>query len=211
MPRIPTLPEGSLRFFGRIDRFTCECPRCGEILRAHFSGKPVSHVRRAEAKKASPTPAKGEGAKPADVTVYNPLTQRLQCTRCRRVFAVGLLLYPVGSHAAAQQPYDTKPTWQQLLAIRQLSNAAYFVDKPIRGRDSVNLAVDGVCICKDGRIDHVCAVHGWDEQLGPKTPAALQELARQAEHPTLGPPREERPAPDDLEDAELEEDRDGQD
>lgn len=206
------MPEGSLRLFGRIDRFTCECPRCGEILRAHFSGKPVSHVRRAEAKKDRPTPAKGEGAKPADVTVYNPLTQRLQCTRCRRVFAVGLLLYPVGSHAAAQQPYDTKPTWQQLLAIRQLSNAAYFVDKPIRGRDSVNLAVDGVCICKDGRIDRVCAVHGWDEQLGPKTPAALQELARQAEHPTLGPPREERPAEPaiDLED-ELEEEQDGQD
>jgi hypothetical protein len=188
MPRIPTLPP-ALRFFGRIDRFTCECPRCAQLLRAHFDQESVAHVRRAEAGKRRPSPS-GTMRKPAAVQVYNPLTQRLTCTRCRRVWAVGLVLYPVHPRSQAQQPYDTRPTWKQLLELRQLSTAAYFVDHPIKGRDSVNLAIEGTCICRDGRMDPVCPIHGWEEQLGPKSPVALAELEKQAEAPTLGPPRD---------------------
>ena len=171
MPRPDTLPQGVLRFFARVDRFTCECPRCGQLIQAHFdrsSGISVGEVRRKEAQRKT---IKLRGRH----LTYNPLTSRLTCPRCRRLFAVGLLLYPVQERSRQQQPQDTQPTYKQLLALRQLQGGGFLVNTPIRGRDSVNLAVQGTCTCTlVGRWDALrvrpsstCPVHGWEEQLGP--------------------------------------------
>jgi hypothetical protein len=183
MPRVPSLPAGSLRIFGRIDRFTCECPKCGQLLRAAFE-----RVIGAERRKA----AKGQHVRGA----FNPLTSRLTCTRCGGVFGVGLLLYPVHARSAPDQPGDTKPTWKQLLALRSLTMAA-LLPVPIKGRDSVNLAVEGICRCGQDnrghvigdRVDPTCPVHGWQEQLGPKSATSEAELAREAATPILQPER----------------------
>lgn len=107
--------------------------------------------------------------------MYNPLTQRLTCPQCRRTFGVGLLLYPVKAQSPATQPYDTRPTYRQLLELRQMMTG-FFVDKPLSGSDSVNLAIEQECTCKDlfGRGSDGCPVHGWDDppsldtaELGP--------------------------------------------
>ncbi len=155
MPRVPKLPAGSLRLFGRVDRFTVECPRCAQLISAHFDRRmPIGHVRRAEATKARPSTRRN-----SKDLVYNPLTSRLCCPRCRRIWAVGLLLYPVHERSQGQQPDDTRPSWQQLLELRQLGGA-FLANKPIRGRDSVNLYVEAPCTCERGRIAPDCPVHG---------------------------------------------------
>lgn len=176
MPRVPTLPP-ALRLFGRIDRFTCECPRCAQLIQAHFD-KPVGQVRRQIATRKH----HGGGAR----FTYNPLTSRLTCPRCHRTFGVGLLLYPVHERSQPQQPYDTQPTYRQLIALRQLGGG-FILEKPIKGRDSVNILVEGTCSCKFGRTYENCPVHGWAEQLGEKTPAAQAELDK-AELRILKPP-----------------------
>jgi hypothetical protein len=164
MPRVPTLPAGTLRLFARIDRFTCECPRCQQLIVAHFD-KPIGQVRRRLATK------KHSGG---EHLTYNPLTSRLRCPRCRRTFGVGLLLYPVHERSQPQQPYDTQPTYRQLIALRQLAGG-FILQRPIKGRDSVNILVEGTCRCLFGRTDPTCPVHGWEEQLGEQTP---EEVAR---------------------------------
>lgn len=162
MPRIPALPPNTLRLYARLDRFTTECPRCGEILRANLHH--IGQVRRAEAKRSRPTTR--DPGNP-NVQVYNPLTQRLICPQCRRTFVVGLLIYPVEPRAQPEQPYDTQPSWKQLLRERQLTGA-FFLDKPIRGAQSVNVVVEGGCQCEvRGALVPTCPVHGWEEQLEP--------------------------------------------
>jgi hypothetical protein len=199
MPRLPHLPDGALRIFGRVDRFHCECPRCGELLRAYFGMTPVGQVRRAEAKSVKAHPRRS-GRQPANrktaVAMYNPLTQRLTCPRCKRRWGVGLLLYPVGERTQARQPYDTQPTWPQLLALRQTSTIAYMVDKPLSGSDSVNILVEGECTCEGGRINARCPVHGSEEQLpaGPERLTLEAEIARlTAENKALIKAQQEKP------------------
>lgn len=160
MPRPPRLPLDTLRLFARIDRFTCECPRCGQIIQAHFD-RPISQVRRKLAQRVREKRNHG-----GQRLTYNPLTSRLTCPSCRRIFGVGLLLYPVGERAQSRQPYDTQPTYRQLAALRQLGGG-FLLSRPLKGRDSVNIVTRGVCRCRFGRPDSMCPVHGWEEQLGP--------------------------------------------
>lgn len=177
MPRLPALPDNALRLYGRIDRFTVECPRCATLIRAAF--KNIAQTRRQEAKKTRPS-AKDPGN--PTVAVFNPLTQRLTCPQCRRVFAVGLLLYPVASRMNPGQPYDTAPTWKQLLEERQLCSA-FILQQPIKGAASVNILVESACSCEGRALAPSCPVHGWSEQLSPNgrttEQAALEaEIAR---------------------------------
>lgn len=160
MPRPPRLPPDTLRLFARIDRFTCECPRCGQIIRAHFDA-PISQVRRKLAQRVRESRNHG-----GQRLTYNPLTSRLRCPSCKRVFGVGLLLYPVHERAQARQPYDTQPTYRQLAALRQ-QGGGFLLSRPIKGRDSVNVVTQGICRCLFGRVDPICPVHGWEEQIGP--------------------------------------------
>lgn len=159
MPRLPALPENQ-RFFARIDRFTLECPRCGQISQAHFD-RAVSMVRRQQANQHRPDSTRHTGNKGGKRLIYNPLTSRFQCPACGRVFGVGLLLYPVAHRVASRQPVDTRPTYQQLMDIRRLSGG-FLVDKALRGEESVNIFVELPCLCPDRGSSRICPVHGWD-------------------------------------------------
>lgn len=172
MPHLPSLPPGTPRVFGRIDRFTCECPRCGQLIQAHFD-RPAGQIRRAQIQPSLKEGAPGR-VKPRSTLTYNPLTSRLTCPQCNRVWGVGLLLYPVHPRSAPSQPMDQRPTFQQLLAMRQLAGG-FFMDKaaPIKGVDSLNLAIDEECACwlensTPPRMHYVakCPIHGWLDQPG---------------------------------------------
>lgn len=133
MPRIPELPP-SLRFFGRVERFTCECPKCGHLLIA----RPVPIAVRKPWRQ-------GE-------RIWNPLSGRLWCPWCRTTFGIGLLVYPVQRDIGArgdQRPADWKPTWQQLCALRQL-HGAYLIEEGKAPGDHHNLYVEGACTCLPG-------------------------------------------------------------
>jgi len=165
-PRIPHMPDETLRFFARVDRFTCECPRCGQIIQAHFD-RNISRVRQDEARKKTPTSrsSRGEGKR----LTYNPLSSRLTCTQCRRTFGVGLLLYPVEPRATGRQPPDTRPTSDQLLEIRRLSGG-FLVKGKIAAEAEVNLAIENSCTCPDRGTSRHCPVHGWPELREPSAP-----------------------------------------
>lgn len=178
MPRLPRLPLGSLRLFARVDRFTCECPKCGQVLVATFER--IGDVRRRLVQSSRPVGKNRKGT-----PLYNPVTQRLICHRCRRVWGIGLLIYPIAAKSMSYQPYDTAPTWQQLRAIRQLGNGTALTE-PIRGTDSVNILIEHTCECViEGSAEApitvyspTCPVHGWEEQLGPKTPEEQAKMAQ---------------------------------
>lgn len=171
MPRLPQLPS-AFRLFARIDRFTTECPACGQLISAHFD-RQIGRVRRALMRRRQAT---GSTADPG--MQYNPLTSRLTCPQCGRVWGVGLLLYPVVPRSPPSQPYDQRPTWKQLLSLRQLATG-FILEQPIRGSDSLNIVVEGSCTCVEVegrvRVTPSCPVHGWAEQL-PATPPPMAEL-----------------------------------
>jgi hypothetical protein len=156
-PRVPRVPPDTLRFFARIDRFTCECPRCGQIIQAHFD-RAIGQIRREQAE--NKRPARGLRM------TYNPLSSRLTCPQCRRTFGVGLLLYPVHPRATGRQPVDTRPTYQQLMDIRQQAGG-FFVHQPKRGADPVNLAVEAECSCPPRGRRSDCPIHGWEQGADP--------------------------------------------
>lgn len=162
MARLPALPENQ-RFFARIDSFTCECPRCGHIIHARFD-RPASEVRRDQAALKRPAGTRGDRG----VTglqrhlTYNPLTSRLHCPQCHRVFGIGLLAYPVAPRSTARQPEDSKPTYQQLLEIRRLAGG-FLIAQELRADQPVNVAVEVACDCPDRGSSRHCPVHGWPE------------------------------------------------
>ncbi len=178
------LPPGTPRVFGRIDRFTCECPRCGQLIHVHLD-RP-GQLRRSLSYK-DPRDPPGAPKRPKTggkfLMMYNPLTSRLTCPQCQRVFGVGLLLYPVAPRAAPSQPRDQRATWAQMLAIRQLAGG-FFMDKatPITGDDSLNIAIDHECTCwledsQPPRMHYVqnCPIHGWLDQPGAEEVVEVKE------------------------------------
>lgn len=184
MTRPQALPLDTLRFFARIDRFTCECPRCGQLIIAHFDRK-VGEIRKQQAQRKRP-------ARGLHLT-YNPLTSRLTCPSCTRVFAVGLLLYPVSAHHPGAMPVDSRPSWQQLLTLRQEAGGYFLPGRKHRGAEPVNQAVELPCICRrHPKLRAGCPIHGYDEKLRIRCVRAIEEgraiLARkvtqqaQAEH-----------------------------
>jgi len=173
MADAPAIPPGTPRVFGRIDRFTCECPRCGQLIQAQFD-RPAGKIRRQQIQTKVFHKYAKRVPKPHATLTYNPLTSRLTCPQCSRVFGVGLLLYPVHPRSAPSQPLDQRPTFQQLLAMRQLAGG-FFMDKhrPIRGSDSLNIVSDEDCACwlensTPPRMHYVarCPIHGWLDQPG---------------------------------------------
>lgn len=81
------------RLFARIRAFDVECPNCADVFVIDKG-----------------TPA----------TVFTRRHGRFTCPRCRMVYAVGVILYPVTRAAGPQQPPpDWTPTPRQALALRQ--------------------------------------------------------------------------------------------
>lgn len=146
MPHEPTAPEG-IRFFGRIDKFHCECPCCGCIIVARGDMK-LRDQRAAAMHRREFT--------------YNPITSLLYCPRCRRGFGVGLLLWSMSPGGVKKVPADQQPTLEQLYALRQY-NVAIWGRRIRRSGDELNVVVDGECICPraKGGFSQRCPVHGW--------------------------------------------------
>jgi len=147
MPRVPDLPL-HLRFFGRVEAFHCECPKCGYLLLGERGGTRALHPKLQQGQR-----------------IWNPVTGRLRCPSCQSWFALGLLLYPVAgggySRRGERRPSDWKPTWEQLTQLRQLHSGAYVGGEAKAPGDFTNLYVEGECTCGGGGIDTApCPLHG---------------------------------------------------
>lgn len=146
MPHVPNAPSG-VRFFGRIDRFHCECPACGQIIVAakdpQEKGPKLARLRR-------------------KLTTYNPITSVLYCPHCRLSFGVGLVLWPLRRGASgARLPADHQPTRRQM---RELAAKSYgiWAEELKRQGDELNIAIDGECTCPETGSSPSCPVHGWE-------------------------------------------------
>jgi uncharacterized C2H2 Zn-finger protein len=155
MPHVPTVPPSS-RFFARIDRFTCECPSCGLVIVAQLDAT-RHRSRDDETNRVRRRPRRAR-----EVT-YNALTQRLACPRCRKVYQIGLMAYPVVPRSKkAVEPSDTIPSPRQFLAIRQQAGVGFWAIDAKPSGEEVNLALDVPCTCPKPYGWHAgCPVHGW--------------------------------------------------
>ncbi len=216
MPRLPTLPPDTVRCFARLDKFVVECPNCGQLLRAHLGGSvrdsgkqhelstavtEYSARRRQLRQRVKYRP----GEDPEDVTApprplslwpklpetFNPLTQRLKCPHCGRVWVVGLLLYPVRLHTAHKPPEDTRPTYRQLVALRAMAGGWVMAERK-GGAEAVNVVVEGECGCEAGQPAlEGCPVHGRQPE------AAAPEATEATEAVEESGAGEVPPAPED--------------
>jgi hypothetical protein len=120
--------QGSRRTFARLTAFDVACPQCGTV-------DSVSSLRPWWKRKAN----------------FDPWRSRWQCRRCRRVFAVGVVLWPTsraGNRPREARPPDTIPTPQELLGLQLAVKRGW--------GDAVNLT----CECMDGGSSPDCPVHG---------------------------------------------------
>lgn len=146
MPHVPTAPAG-VRFWARLDSFHCECPACGQVLIARReSRRQIPKIKRRSIQ-------------------YDPIASRLTCPACRRVFGVGLLLWPLragGRSSMHKIPADHKPTRRQLRQLAQYSYGIWTTEIKRQG-EALNLAIDAECTCPelDGGWRESCPVHGW--------------------------------------------------
>jgi hypothetical protein len=119
--------HGSRRTFARVTSFDLACPVCCAI-------DSVSCLQPWWRRKAN----------------FDPWRSRWRCRRCRRVFAVGLALWPVrraGNRPREARPADTIPTKQELLGLMLVCERGW--------GDPVNLA----CACVDGQSSPGCPLH----------------------------------------------------
>ena len=130
---ISSSPEGGSsrsrsprRTFARLSAFDVACPQCGTV-------DSVSCLRPWWKRK----------------TNFDPHRSRWRCRTCRRVFAVGLALWPVsraGNRPREARPTDTIPTKQELLGLQLVAERGW--------GDPINL----VCQCV-GSNSSACVLH----------------------------------------------------
>ena len=119
--------DGPRRTFARLTAFDVACPQCGTV-------DSVSSVRPWWKRK----------------TNFDPWRSRWRCRTCRRVYAVGLALWPVsraGNRPREARPIDTIPTKQELLGLQLAAERGW--------NDPVNLT----CECV-GSASAACPLHG---------------------------------------------------
>jgi hypothetical protein len=119
--------HGPRRTFARLTAFDLACPQCGTV-------DSVSCLRPWWKRK----------------TNFDPWRSRWRCRACRRVFAVGLALWPVsraGNRPREARPTDTIPTTQELLGLQLVAERGW--------NDPVNLT----CECVDS-ASPACPLHG---------------------------------------------------
>ena len=115
------------RVFARLSAFDLACPQCGTV-------DSVSSLRPWWKRK----------------TNFDPWRSRWRCRACRRVFAVGLALWPVsraGNRPREARPADTIPTKQELLGLQLVAERGW--------NDPVNVT----CECVDN-ASPACPLHG---------------------------------------------------
>lgn len=145
------------RFFARVLAVDLECPACGAILS-------LRSWRLSEGPNPSPRRLQKDAA-------WNPLTGRLQCTKCQAIFASGFLVYPVanerGGTTGDHIPEDHRPTELQRKALQALgrtrrrSEGWALGDRKRRG-ESTNIAITEPCTCPaDGAWALDCPIHRY--------------------------------------------------
>jgi hypothetical protein len=115
------------RTFARLTAFDVACPQCGTV-------DSVSSLRPWWKRE----------------TNFDPWRSRWRCRRCRRVFAVGLALWPVsraGNRPREARPADTIPTKQELLGLMLVADRGW--------GDPVNVT----CECVEGASSPACPLH----------------------------------------------------
>jgi hypothetical protein len=115
------------RIFARVSVFDLSCPSCGAV-------DSVSSRRPWWKRKAN----------------FDPWRSRWRCRVCRRVFAVGVVLWPVsraGNRPREDRPVDTIPSKQELLGLHLAVERGW--------GDALNLTCE--CIGTDSTA---CALHG---------------------------------------------------
>lgn len=141
MPRVQEIPT-HLRFFARIDKFHMECPRCAKLILSQKRLRDATNYRQ--------------------ISGFNPLNGRLFCPSCGFGMGLGLLCYPLllRAHAGSHRPPDQKPTWQELLQLRELSGG-FYVGEAKAPLDHRNLYVEAECRCRpDDRVwGSPCPIH----------------------------------------------------
>jgi len=146
MAHIPIAPPG-IRFFGRVDRFHCECPACGHLIMADKEG---THTHIAPRRRQR--------------TQYNPITARVSCPSCRRTFGVGLLLWSLKGGSKHAIPADQIPTTEQARQMAQYGAVARWPAEVRRQGEALNRVIDSGCTCPqlEGGWRPTCPVHGWE-------------------------------------------------
>ena len=119
------------RTFARLTAFDVACPECGTV-------DCVKHGRPWWKRK----------------TNFNPWLSRWRCRSCRRVFAVGVVFWPVtraGNRPRERRPVDTIPTKRELYGLREIVDRGW--------TEPVNLA----CECLGDDTGN-CPLHGenWE-------------------------------------------------
>jgi hypothetical protein len=145
-----TAPEpGPRAVFARPIAFDLACPNCGTV-------DSVGHGR--------PWWKRPDN--------FDRFMSRWECRSCRRVFAIGLAIWPVRRagnrpHFSNRRPVDTIPNRERLEALRALRGLSMW---DTRGwRDPVNV----VCSCEDPEQNPLsdCSVHGGDAHDNAAGPA----------------------------------------
>lgn len=125
--------------FARVLAFDVECPSCGTIAKVRGGGR----------RWRSPN--------------FNPVTRRLACRSCRRLFAVGLAIWRVArtgnrpgrGRQRQPAPMDCQPKPEQLAALR--SDYGLVRQPPHRRATPINLIG---CPCLDREdVDPACPFH----------------------------------------------------
>lgn len=174
MPTVPAVPPHD-RIFGRIERFQCACPSCGRLLTStQDQGHLAKHMLAAGEKPSEQLPShryrkRMRTVKSVQYLTWNPYNQRMTCPWCNRVFAVGLLFYPVtpGSPLRSDPPIDVVPTpreRQELERRERIEQARLaggsYLEEVWRGGDPVNLYVPAGCLCPPRGWASDCPLHG---------------------------------------------------
>jgi hypothetical protein len=122
-------PQPARRVFSRLTAFDVACPNCATV-------DSVSCSRPWWKRKVN----------------FDPWRSRWRCRVCRRVFAVGVVLWPVtraGNRPREGRPADTIPSKQELLGLLQVAARGW--------NDPVNLT----CTCGRHGADHTPQCPLW--------------------------------------------------
>jgi hypothetical protein len=125
-------PQPSRRTFARLSAFDVACPNCGTV-------DCVQQGRLWWKRK----------------TNFDPWRSRWRCGVCRRVFAVGVVLWPVsraGNRPREGRPADTIPSPQELLGLLQVTERGW--------NDPVNLT----CTCGRRGDGHAPQCPLWTDE-----------------------------------------------
>lgn len=150
-------PPQTDRLFARIRAFDLECPNCADVFVIDKT-----------------TPA----------AIFTRRHGRFTCPRCRMVYAVGVILYPVTRSAGPQiPPPDWTPTPRQALALRQgITGHLAAPDNRKGWKDPHNVVIHEKCTCLlVGRalVTHpTCPVHSAGAARASSSPGSTEDTQK---------------------------------